>query len=379
MYGADFILLRVATALRSRGIFVRVILPTDVLGARPLSAALSRIDCAVEHHKLAVLRRRYFAASMVPSFAVAWAAEVRRLREILTRQRPDVVYSNTLAVTASAVAARLTGVPHLWHVHEILEEPRWLARALAKVAARLSDRVVAVSSAVDTHLRRLAPEISSVVVRNGIPDPMEAVDVPSARRRANEVLGIDDTVPLVLMIGRVSEWKGAREFVRAAEAHIRKGGKAHFALVGGAVPGERAVIEQVQRAAGDRENRGALHWIDFTSDVVPFLARASVFVLPSIRPDPFPTVVLEAMFAGLPIVAFAHGGVVEMFQSAEVGVLAPVGDCAALTAAIGCLLDNPATAKEMGRRARARALREFTRESFESRFISQLSEVASSR
>src|SRR4051812_23478451 len=326
MYGADFILLRVVTCLRQRDAAVKVLLPNDVAGARPLSSALIGLGCEVEHHALAVLRRRYLTPTRLVRLGREWLREVVRLRRLVRNWKPDVIYSNTLAVTAPAVAARLTNTPHVWHVHEILKEPGWLSKALALSAATLSSRVIAVSSAVDRSLRQSAPSISSRVIHNGIPDPMSGVHAECARQRANELLGIDDSTPLVLMIGRMSGWKGAVEFLRIAEEHIRSGGGAHFLLVGGAVPGETRILDEVRSATRRPENRDALHWLDFTSDITPFLARASVFVLPSVLPDPFPTVVLEAMFARLPIVAFHHGGVVEMLGQDEVGCTVPVGD-----------------------------------------------------
>lgn len=376
MYGADFILLRVLTALRQRGVTVKVLLPNDATGPRPLSGALLSVGCDVEHHALGVLRRRYLAPTRFVRLAWDWLLEVIRLCRVVREWKPDVIYSNTLAVTAPAVAARLTNTPHVWHVHEIVKEPAWLSKVLACSAAALSFRVIAVSSAVDHSLRQSAPSIPSRVIHNGIPDPMRDVRADNARKRANELLGTDDSTPLVLMIGRMSGWKGALEFLRVAEEHIRSGGNAHFLLVGGAVPGETRILDEVRSATRRPENRCALHWLDFTSDITPFLARASVFVLPSVLPDPFPTVVLEAMFAGLPVVAFHHGGVIEMLGADGAGCTVPVGNLDALREAIDRLLSNPAAARAMGARARARASAEFASEIFESRLHDELSNAA---
>jgi glycosyltransferase involved in cell wall biosynthesis len=376
MYGADFILLRTARALRRRGVAVRVIVPADIGGHRPLSAALRELGCEVEVHELAVLRRKYFSPRALPGLILRWVREVARLRALLRRERPDVMYSNTLAVTAPAVAAAWSGVPHLWHVHEIVEHPRWFGYILARLARKFSNRVVAVSNAVNEFLERSAPGVPSVVVRNGVPDPMADVDRLSARRRANEQLGISDEVPLVLMIGRLSEWKGGPVLARAALEHVRAGGSAHFAIVGGDVPGERGIRSELEQLASTPAMKGRLHLVDFTTDVTPFLARASIFALPSIRPDPYPTVVLEAMYAGLPIVTFAHGGVLEMISASQAGIAVPVADAGKLRAAIEDLLAEPSVASAIGQRGREHAVREFAPSVFETRFLRQLCEAA---
>jgi mannosyltransferase len=87
------------------------------------------------------------------------------------------------------------------------------------------------------------------------------------------------------------------------------------------------------------------------------LAGWDVFVLPS-REDPFPLAVLEAMAAGLPVVATRSGGIVEQVTP-ETGVLVEAGDASALAAAVSELLDDPAARGSMGRAARERVTAEF--------------------
>jgi len=372
MYGADFMLLQTATALRAAGTAVRVIVPSDVEGERPLSRQLEALGCAVEQHPLGVLRRRYLSPVLLPGFAVKWMAEVWRLRKLLRRERPDLVYSNTLAVTAGAAAAHWCGIPHVWHVHEILLEPRWLGVGLAALARRLATRVITVSEAVAGHLRASSEGLRPVVVHNGIPDPMAGVDRAAAAARVERELGIPPGAPLVLFVGRLSDWKGPQVFAEVARRHIAAGGRAHFALVGGTVPGETHVRGELVALARAPATRGALHWVDFTPDVAPYLARASVFVLPSVRPDPFPTVAIEAMWAALPIVTFAHGGVLEMIRPAQAGVEAPVGDVDALTEAVDRLLADTDAAVAMGRRGRARAESAFGAERFAEEIVRTL-------
>lgn len=360
MYGSDFCFLQVMRALRRDGARVVVVLPDDVEGDRPLSVALAEEGCVVKRMRLAVLRRRYFRPLQLPRFFVAWFFAVVTLWRLIEEVKPDIVYSNTLAVSAPAFAARFRSVPHVWHVHEIVIQPRWLGMVLARVAAWLSCRVVAASTAVDKYLHRAAPGIRSTVVHSGVPDPTRSLDAAAARAWVEDQLSIDPCTPLVAFVGRVSEWKGATVFAEVASEHIRSGGSAHFVVVGGTVPGETNVKHELLRLVGDPANRGALHWIDYTDKVAAFLMRADVFVLPSVRPDPFPTVVLEAMYAGLPIVTFAHGGVLEMISDAEAGKAVPVGDANSLRGAIEALLDDGKMRSEMGRRGRAHALTAFT-------------------
>ena len=379
MYGADLILLRAMMALRRRGGDVTVVLPTDAVGDRPLGPALRAHGCEVLYRDSAVLRRRYFRPAALPGFVRTWLRAVRELRALMRERRPDVVYSNTLAVTAAAFAARAEGIPHMWHVHEILQQPRWLGRALARLARARADTVVAVSEAVAGPLRADAPGIPVRVLHNGIPDPTVGRCRDTDRRDVEAELALPPGVPLVLMVGRLSEWKGGLAFAEVASRLRARGSTAHFAIVGGSVPGETAVEDELRRRAARPPLAGALHLPGERRDVPRWLARATLFVLPSVRPDPYPTVVLEAMYAGLPVVAFAHGGVVEMLDGSGAGEAVPVGDIERMADAVARYLDAPASLHAASEAARARARTEFSPEAFEDALVAILDDVASRR
>jgi len=90
--------------------------------------------------------------------------------------------------------------------------------------------------------------------------------------------------------------------------------------------------------------------------------EADMALVPSLYPDPFPIVALEAMASGLPVVGSAVGGLPEQIIDSQTGFLFPPGDAAALEARIAWLLDHPEQAEEMGRRGRERVLAEFAAE-----------------
>ena len=83
-------------------------------------------------------------------------------------------------------------------------------------------------------------------------------------------------------------------------------------------------------------------------------------LVPSTYPEPFPLVPLEMMAAGLPVITSDIGGFVEMIEQRKTGIMAPVGDAAALAREIESLLDNPQSALEMGRAARRSVEERFT-------------------
>lgn len=104
---------------------------------------------------------------------------------------------------------------------------------------------------------------------------------------------------------------------------------------------------------------GQVKFLPTTKDVRPLYQKADIFVLSSVA-EALPNVILEAMAAGLPVVATRVGGVPEAVASGDTGLLVAPGDAPGLAAALARLLDEPETRLNMGRRGRERAVAEFS-------------------
>jgi glycosyltransferase involved in cell wall biosynthesis len=156
----------------------------------------------------------------------------------------------------------------------------------------------------------------------------------------------------VVYAGRLQPVKGVRVLIEAwsvlAAAH-----SARLAIAGDGDLREELEARSAQLGLGKR--------IEFRGDIddVPALLRdADIYVQPSFQ-EGMPNSVLEAMAAGLPIVATQVSGNVDLVTDGDNGLLVPPGDAAALAAAIGRLLEDPALARRMGERSRMRVEREF--------------------
>ncbi|MGH2516214.1 MAG: glycosyltransferase, partial [Ktedonobacterales bacterium] len=145
LYGADVVLLNLLRGLdRDRFrplVVVANDLPYEGLLSRELAA--SGIEC--RKLPVAVARRAYLSPRGLPGFAVRLRRSVALLARIVAEEGVDLVVSNTLAVWPGALAARQTGRPHLWYVHELIERPRPLAVLLRRFVPAYSDRIICVS------------------------------------------------------------------------------------------------------------------------------------------------------------------------------------------------------------------------------------------
>lgn len=268
------------------------------------------------------------------------------LAGIARREGMSLLHANTLRASAyAAAAARRVRRPLLWHVRD-LGIPPLHARAMAACAGG----VVAVSAAAANALPCRAS-----VIPNGVGPDAFCGDRREAARRLRERWGLPAEAPLVGQIARLAPWKGQRHVLAAAERVLREQPDARFALAGGDVFGDAGDYARELREGVAARGLGAQVLLPgHESDVPAALAALDVLVHAS-HAEPFGRILVEAAAAGVPVVAFASGGVPEIVVHEETGLLVPDGDEAALAAGILRLVRDPALARRLGEQARTRA------------------------
>jgi glycosyltransferase involved in cell wall biosynthesis len=349
-YGSDRVLLSVATYLNQAEAQVRVLLPDD---APPgwLTDRLTEIGVDVRHGPLGIARRRYLSVSHLPKYAVClWKARRFVLKEISTFD-PEVVYVNTSAAIIGAFLGRRRRWSLVWHVHEIIEHPAWMAWLFRRWPLS-ADQVITVSGAVLQHLCGNRDAQGHVaLLRNGI-SPRALASKPSLP-------------PLrVCFAGRLSEWKGYRVFLDAAIELASHDTSIEFVIAGEPVPNELWRNEELRSMIDRRGLANQIRVVGFHSDVPGLFDSVHVVVVPSILPDPLPTVVLEGMRSGCVVIAARHGGAVEMIEDGVSGILVTPGDSVSLQRAILRVRNEPGLIEAIGAAARARVESEFTTEVF---------------
>ena len=318
----------------------------------PLVARLQASGATVEVLPLAPrvrdLRRHQVRPTGVPvGDVLAVAGYVVRLVRRLRALRPDLVHTNSLkAALYGSVAARLAGVPVVWHVRDRIA-PDYLPRTATAVVRGLSrglpDAVIANSA---TTLATLSPPRRRHRLWRVVPSPV-AETQPSSQSRSGEPLRVG-------MVGRLAPWKGQRVFLEAFALAFPAGAE-RAVVIGGTLFGEEAYEASLHR---DAVRLGISERVEFRGhrdDMAGELGRLDVAVHTSITPEPFGQVVVEAMAAGLPVVAAAAGGPAEVVTDGVDGVLVPPGDRESLAAALRRLAGDADLRTRLGTAGRARA------------------------
>jgi glycosyltransferase involved in cell wall biosynthesis len=284
------------------------------------------------------------AARLEPGLAARLRATpgyLAAFRRHLRATTPALVHANSHTTLVEAGAARLAGVPTVFHVHEMFGDGlKWsLGR---RAAFRAADPVIAVSEACADRLAvgRHRP----LVVRNGVP-------VGEATTEIRDGPGLT-----VGTVGVISRRKGSDVFVEAAAIVRERLPELRFELVGAA--DEPLDADFAQRVIQDAGAAGVEH-VE-RADVAQRMLAWDLFALPS-RRDPFPLSMLEAMASGLPAVGAAVDGIREQLTD-DTGVLVPAEQPRALADAIVELAGDRVRRESLGAAARRRVASEFTLE-----------------
>lgn len=344
-YGSDQSLLRLVTSLGESYEPV-VVLAVD----GPLVEALRSHGVETHVLPLAVLRRR---GRLAPT-AAAWVAAMPAMIRLLRERRPSLVHSNSLAVTEGACAARLLGVPHVWHVRELVPQPLMFRVVLATLALLTSRRVIAISRPVaDWFAGRGRLRQRTVVIHNGR-------EYGTAAARAARAATVEEPLTIAL-IARLTTWKG-HNLVMQAVAQLAPSlrDRVRVVFAGDVFPGKEDVEIGLRKEASALGIADRVEFLGYVASSA-VLEKCDAVVVASETPEPFGNVMLEAMDVGLPVIATAQGGPLDVVVDGETGLLvAP--EPQAIAGAIARFVEDKELRARLGRAGYARARRRFTQE-----------------
>lgn len=265
----------------------------------------------------------------------------RRLAALLARHPVDVALTHSPWMHAlCGPVLRSRGVRTVQWVHGPLEgwTHRWASRTLPH-AVICNSRFT----------QSLLPPTHASLPGEVIYCPLDLASRGEQEDRAamRAELQTADTDVVIAQVSRLEPWKGHRILLRAL-AHLagRPGWTAWIA--GGAQrSSESQYLQELRSLVAASGLTGRVRFAGERTDVARLLASADIYCQPNLSPEPFGLAFVEAMAAGLPVVASDAGGAREIVD-AETGVLVPSGDVEALASALGALMSNPARRRALG-------------------------------
>jgi len=339
----------------------------------PLSERIEALDIDIVYPPCMSILYRFRNPVRCFFYFVKLFIEIIWLSIFFKRRRIALVHVNTSSTIGPLIAARLCRVPAICHLREIRISPRLIGRALVTTVNLLASHVISISKAVaDFANTGWIKPFSLEIIHDGLDSPEYGGQKTDDR---NSVLGPPSSVfclppgcKVVSVIGRITFWKGIHVFIDAAKIVLRNLPDTYFLIVGTSDTKQSAkyrkrLEDNVRKLVVSEAEPSAMSshiiFTGFVNDIHEILHRTDVFVLPSVYPEPFGMIVIEAMLAGKPVVATSHGGPIELIEDGKEGFLVKPNDHRQLAEKIAVLIKDPSLCKEMGRRAQLRVARDF--------------------
>ncbi|WP_010580255.1 glycosyltransferase family 4 protein, partial [Liquorilactobacillus vini] len=172
------------------------------------------------------------------------------------------------------------------------------------------------------------------------------------------------------VIGRINAWKGQNDFLDAATPLLKEYPNLYLFIIGSAFTGQEWRIDEIKNKIKNDYNRSRIIYSPFRSDNAAVQNFLNILVLPSTSPDPLPTVVLEAMASGKPIIGYDHGGIKEMVLDGYNGYLVEPNNCLELRRKMQVLIKSEEKRKNFGVNSLNRQINKFSMSSFIKKFSS---------
>lgn len=284
----------------------------------------------------------------------------RAAQEVLRTLHPRIIHTHTphYHLLGSLLAKEHDGCSGIWHWHG-----PYIFRGLPDRLLRLRSKRAARTIAISEFVRSTLPasmQARCSVVHNGVD-----LEVPLAREKFRERFAIPSDVPLVGAFGNVIPRKGFRYFVEAIPVVLQRHPSARFAVVGDVAAGDRSgEVERLRSRASELGVSSRLLFTGLLPGAASFMSDFDVLVSPTIPygHDPgegFGLVVIEAMRAGVPVVATRLGAFPEIVEHGVCGLLVAPESAEALAGGINWILSDKELSARLAASARSRVEERF--------------------
>lgn len=302
------------------------------------------------------------------------AANILRLRRLLEREGVDLIHARSRAPAWVALGAvRGTKLPFVTTYHGSYSSQSSLKTLYNSVMAR-GDAVIANSFYTAGQIAQLYPfaleRIETVHRGTDLRQFSPAAVHPSRVQALRAQWGVSADQRIVLLAGRLTEWKGQKVLIDAADLLIKTGLTNTIFILAGDAQGRRHYVAELDAAITEKNLTHCVKRVGHCTDMAAAYLAAAVVTVPSTQPEAFGRSAVEAQAMGVPVVVTNHGAVPEtvlappiVMEGARTGWHIPPHDASALARAIGAALGLSASARaNLAQRARSHVEMQFSLE-----------------
>jgi glycosyltransferase involved in cell wall biosynthesis len=352
LYGSDKTLLYLVVNLDKNKFFPIVILPNE----GPLKIELEKENVKVIIAPVLKLYRKMFTPSNLLKFSKDYFKGIKTIKSIRKEYKIDFIYSNTLAVLLGFFFCFFHKIKHIWHVHEIIESPKFFTKFFRYFLNNPTNSVLIYNSFATCKFWNCKG--NNQVIWNGIAAFPEIEEEEKAVIRKT-ILTTDNEI-IFALVGRISRWKGQMLLLEAFNKLVKTHQNIRLVYIGSTPPNQEHFLDSLKDKIKNYDLIQKVNIIPFQDNIHQFWQCIDIAVVSSTEPEPFGMVAIEAMMAKKPVIAANHGGLMEIVVNNETGFLVEPNNKDALKDALEKLITNPELRTSFGEKGFQRAVENFS-------------------
>ena len=305
-YGASKVLISIIDIFINNGFEVHLLLPNN--GPLNNNETIKKTKLSIIN--LGVFRKRYFTIFGLINRFYLIITSTLFIRKYLKKNQIDLVYTNTSTLISPSIAAKIYGIPSIYHIHEIPNSSYIYLRFMITFLNNFSKNVICVSKSVNKFWIINGLKKSKVkIIHNGF----------SLKKSKSKILHNNKIV--FTSISRIIPYKGHSLLIRIFEMLCKKYKNIYLQIVGDTLPEYQKYLHELKIDIRKRGLNNKIKFLGYREDVLSILDKSNFFIHTPLSPDPLPTVIFEAINCKTPVITNNLGGAYEILNQGNNGLI----------------------------------------------------------
>ena len=306
LYGASKVIISIIDIFIKNGFKVYLILPNN--GPLNNNEIIKKTNLKIIN--LGVFRKKYYNFFGLINRLYFIIKSSLYIKKFLKRNQIDLVYTNTSTLISPSIAAKLLGIPSIHHIHEIPNTSFIYTRFMTTFLNNFSRDIACVSKSVyDFWIINGLMKSKAKIIYNGFNLKKPMSKIPSN----NKIV--------FTSISRIIPYKGHSLLIKIFEILCKKNKKICLNIVGDTLPEYQKHFLDLKTDIKKRGLNNNIKFLGFRNDIISVLKKSCFFIHTPLSPDPFPTVIFEAIQSGTPVITNQLGGANEILNDGRNGLI----------------------------------------------------------
>ncbi len=366
LYGSDKMLLYLVESVKNEA-YPIIVVPE--IG--PLTEELRKRDIEFIINPVIKVSRELYASFKIFIIPFLIFSAMRSLRGKLGNRKIDIIHSNTLAVFLGAFYSKKFKIKHVWHIHEIIIQPKLAAKMYPFLVNLFSDYVVFNSKASCEYLCVGKPELKkkAKVIYNGLDRDLPFSSKDEQKSLRKKFFNSENESSLILgLFGRINKYKGHNLLLNVFEQLFTDNKNIKLLYIGSTTKSQANLLDELRKEITKRKLDDYITIIPFQKELWKFYDSVDIIIVPTISLESFGLVAIEGMLSKKPVIGSNHGGLKEIILHNKTGILFEPNNEVALKSSIKKLIDNKNLITLFGEEGEKRAILEFSLENYVNKF-----------